>query len=169
MATMAMRPTLAPLPVITDRGIFITASSWGLDRGKTGVIVTGGEAIAFKDPEVVATTEAVDIPAEEVLPARADMRRVTGQDRGIEMAGPLATTATARPRIAVVVPHTTTEATAEATARPRTVTAMDRTAMVEVSATSLIYVYGVATSADDPRPAFECGPHPRRIGRFRVD
>ena len=165
MATMAMRPTLAPLPVITDRGIFITASSWGLDRGKTGVIVTAGEAIAFKDPEVAATTEAVDIPAEEVLPARADMRRVTGQDRGIEMAGPLATTATARPRIAVVVPHTTTEATA----RPRTVTAMDRTAMVAVSATSLIYVYGVATSADDPRPIFECGSHPRRIGRFRVD
>jgi len=83
-------------------------------------------------PEAVTTTAAVDIPAEEVLPARMDVLRVTGPDRAIEMAGPLATTATARPRIAVVVPRMAIAATA----RPRTVTAVDRTAVVAVSTTS---------------------------------
>ena len=66
-------------------------------------------------PEAVTTTAAVDIPAEEVLPARMDVLRVTGPDRAIEMAGPLAIAATAR---------------------PRTVTAVDRTAVVAVSTTS---------------------------------
>ena len=116
MATMAMRPTPAPLTVITGRAISTTASSWGLDLGTTGVIVTAGEVTALTAPEAVTITAAVDIPAEEVPPTRADVLRFTGPDRGIEMVGPLAITATARPRIAVVVPRITTTATA----RPRT-------------------------------------------------
>ena len=132
MATMAMRPTPAPPTVITGRGIFTTASSWGLGRGKTGVIVTVGEATVSTVLEAATITPDGDIPAEEVLPARVDMRRVTDPDPGIEMAGPLATTATARPRIAVVVPRIST--TAEA--RRRAVAVVDRTAGAAGSATN---------------------------------
>jgi hypothetical protein len=62
------------------------ASSWGLAHGKTGVIVTAGEAIGSKVPGAVTTTAAVDIPAEEVLPRRMDMRPFTAPDRRITMA-----------------------------------------------------------------------------------
>jgi hypothetical protein len=65
------------------------ASSWGLAHGKTGVIVTAGEAIASKVPGAVTTTATMDIPAEGVLPRRMDMRPFTAPDPRITMAVPL--------------------------------------------------------------------------------
>jgi hypothetical protein len=102
---MAMRPTLAPHPVITGLDIFIMASSWELDRGKTGDTTTVGEAIDSTVLAAVTITAAVDIPEEEVLlPLTAILLR-TAPDRHITMARTTAATPQscipmAKPRIA---------------------------------------------------------------------
>jgi hypothetical protein len=92
------------------------ASFWGLDRGKTGVTTTVGEAIASKVPEEVTITPDMDIPVEEVPPTRVGMLRFTAPD-------PLITTAlTPQLYIPMVQPRITTAATPQLyipTVKPR--------------------------------------------------
>lgn len=139
------------------------ASSWGLARGKTGVIVTVGEAIASKVPEAVTTTVVADIPAEAVLPALAEILLPTGPARRVAMADPPITTALVpKSRLAIVGLPITTALTAKWRIAVLGVPlmAVGLTTAAAVHATSSCPIYGVATSANDLRPALIAGLAP---------
>jgi hypothetical protein len=162
------------------------ASSWELAHGKTGVIVTAGEAIASKGLEAVTITAAVDIPAEEVLPALAEILLPTGPARRAVIADPhVATLLAHKSRLAIVEPPIAaalTHKSSTAVSNPllaRTLTPRSRIAVLgdplmvvvrltaaAVNATRNCFIYGVATAANDLRPALIAGLTPEMSSDF---
>lgn len=109
-----------------DRDTFTMASSWEMDRGKTGATTTVGEAIASTVQEAATITPDMDIPVVEVPPTRMGARPFTAPDRRTTDLTPQLCIPTVKPRTATA-----------ATAKRSTVAAVNRTkVVVVVSATS---------------------------------